>query len=178
MPRTGGFRKLRWADARRGKGKRGGLRVIYYWLLDDGQFWMFAVYDKDELENLTSDQEKSAEGCHWRGIETTRWEMKKRNLFAELMQGVNEMGEHREGKITLRQYEVEALPVPEVTAAEIVSLREKLHMSQPVFARKIRTSPDTLKNWEQSKSKPNAQAALLIKLVQRFPDMVERLNTV
>ena len=104
--------------------------------------------------------------------------MKKRDLFAELMQGVNEMGEHREGTITLRQYEVEAMPAPEVTAAEIVSLREKLHMSQPVFARQIRTSPDTLKNWEQSKSKPNAQAALLIKLVQRFPDMVDRLNAV
>ncbi len=59
MPRTGGFRKLRWADGRRGKGKRGGLRVIYYWLLGDGQFWMFAVYDKDELENLTADQEKA-----------------------------------------------------------------------------------------------------------------------
>jgi hypothetical protein len=59
MPRTGGFRKLRWADSRRGKGKRGGLRVIYYWLLGDGQFWMFAIYDKDELENLTADQEKA-----------------------------------------------------------------------------------------------------------------------
>jgi hypothetical protein len=58
MPRTGGFRKLRWSDGRRGKGKRGGLRVIYYWLLGDGQFWMFAIYDKDELENLTADQEK------------------------------------------------------------------------------------------------------------------------
>lgn len=58
MPRTGGFRKLRWSDVRRGKGKRGGLRVIYYWLLGDGQFWMFAIYDKDELENLTSDQER------------------------------------------------------------------------------------------------------------------------
>ncbi|TWH76888.1 hypothetical protein LX59_00933 [Azomonas agilis] len=58
MPRTGGFRKLRWADGRRGKGKRGGLRVIYYWLLGDGQFWMFAIYDKNELENLTSEQEK------------------------------------------------------------------------------------------------------------------------
>ena len=104
--------------------------------------------------------------------------MKKRDLFAELMQGVNEMGEHREGKITLRQYEVEAMPAPEVTAAEIISLRERLHMSQPVFARQIRTSPNTLKNWEQSKSKPNAQAALLIKLVQRFPDMVDRLNAV
>lgn len=59
MPRTGGFRKLRWQDARRGQGRRGGLRVIYYWLLDDGQFWMFAIYDKDELENLTADQEKA-----------------------------------------------------------------------------------------------------------------------
>ncbi|MET1076673.1 MAG: toxin [Pseudomonas sp.] len=59
VPRTGGFRKLRWADNRRGKGKRGGLRVIYYWLLGDGQFWMFAIYDKDELENLTADQEKA-----------------------------------------------------------------------------------------------------------------------
>jgi len=58
MPRTGGFRKLRWADERRGKGKRGGLRVIYYWLMGNGQFWMFAIYDKDELENLTPEQEK------------------------------------------------------------------------------------------------------------------------
>lgn len=30
MPGTGFFRKARWKDARRGKGKRGGLRVIYY----------------------------------------------------------------------------------------------------------------------------------------------------
>ena len=59
MPRTGGFRKLRWFDERRGKGKRGGLRVIYYWLRRDLQFWMFAIYDKDELENLTSEQEKT-----------------------------------------------------------------------------------------------------------------------
>lgn len=58
MPRTGGFRKLRWNDNRRNKGKRGGLRVIYYWLSANGQFWMFSIYDKDELENLTSDQEK------------------------------------------------------------------------------------------------------------------------
>lgn len=37
---------------------------------------------------------------------------------------------------------------------------------------------DALKNWEQSKSKPDAQATLLIKLVQRFPDMVEQFNAV
>src|SRR5579862_1349802 len=35
MPGTGGFRKLRWPDARRGKGRRGGLRVIYYHFSSD-----------------------------------------------------------------------------------------------------------------------------------------------
>ncbi len=104
--------------------------------------------------------------------------MKKRDLFAELMQGVGEMAAHREGKITLRQHEVDDLPAPEVSAKEIVDLRKKLNMSQAVFARRIRTKPATLRNWEQAKAKPNAQAALLIKLVEKFPDMAERLKAV
>jgi hypothetical protein len=37
MPGTGGFRKMRWADARRGKGRRGGLRIIYYHFSSDRQ---------------------------------------------------------------------------------------------------------------------------------------------
>lgn len=53
---TGGLRKLRQADARRGKGKRGGLRVIYYWWLAGAQFWLFTLYDKDEAANLTPRQ--------------------------------------------------------------------------------------------------------------------------
>jgi len=47
---TGGLRKLRQADANRGKGKRGGLRVIYFWWESKRQFWLCALYDKDELE--------------------------------------------------------------------------------------------------------------------------------
>ncbi|WP_447651630.1 helix-turn-helix domain-containing protein [Pseudomonas abietaniphila] len=103
---------------------------------------------------------------------------KKRDLFAEMMQGIEEMAAHREGKITLRSDTYERKPAPDVSAQEIVALRERLHMSQNVFARRIRTSASTLRNWEQEKSKPNAQAALLIKLVEKFPDMVERLNAV
>lgn len=55
---TGGLRKLRQADPRRGKGKRGGLRVIYYWWLGGAQFWLFTVYDKDEADDLTPEQRK------------------------------------------------------------------------------------------------------------------------
>lgn len=42
---TGGLRKLRFADVRRGKGKRGGLRVIYYWWSGGPEFWLFTVYN-------------------------------------------------------------------------------------------------------------------------------------
>ena len=59
MPDTGGLRKLRFADARRGKGKRGGLRVIYYWWVPGLQFWLFTVYDKDEMPDLTPQQRKA-----------------------------------------------------------------------------------------------------------------------
>lgn len=55
---TGGLRKIRHADERRGKGKRGGLRVIYFWKSLDDQFWLFTVYDKDEEDDLTADQRK------------------------------------------------------------------------------------------------------------------------
>ena len=59
MPDTGGLRKLRFADTRRGKGKRGGLRVIYYWWDVGFQFWLFTLYDKDEASDLTSQQRKT-----------------------------------------------------------------------------------------------------------------------
>ncbi len=55
---TGGLRKLRQPDPRRGKGKRGGLRVIYYWWLGGEQFWLFTVYDKDQADDLTPEQRK------------------------------------------------------------------------------------------------------------------------
>lgn len=59
MPDTGGLRKLRFADARRGKGKRGGLRVIYYWWFEGLQFWLFTLYDKDEMADLTPQQRRA-----------------------------------------------------------------------------------------------------------------------
>ena len=55
---AGGLRKLRRPDPRRGKGKRGGLRVIYYWWLGGDQFWLFTIYDKDEADDLTAEQRK------------------------------------------------------------------------------------------------------------------------
>ncbi|MCL1962508.1 MAG: hypothetical protein FWG56_12235 [Desulfovibrionaceae bacterium] len=102
----------------------------------------------------------------------------KRNLFAELMEGVDALAAAREGKITLRTTRVKATQAPMVTAGELLGLRERLNLSRPVFASYLRTNPRTLENWEQGRAKPNAQAALLIRLVEKFPDTVERLAAV
>jgi hypothetical protein len=59
MEGTGGLRKLRQPDPRRGKGKRGGLRVIYYWWLGGDQFWLFTLFDKDQADDLKPEQRKT-----------------------------------------------------------------------------------------------------------------------
>ena len=53
---AGGIRKLRWKDSRRSKGKRGGLRVIYYCFLSDEEIWLLTLYDKDEAADLKKDE--------------------------------------------------------------------------------------------------------------------------
>lgn len=51
---SGGLRKVRWKlDA---SGKSGGIRVIYYWVVNDDQLRMLYVYPKGKQENLTSEQ--------------------------------------------------------------------------------------------------------------------------
>jgi hypothetical protein len=55
---TGGLRKVHFADSRRGKGKRGGLRVIYHWWMPGCQFWLFTLYGEGEVSDLTAEQRK------------------------------------------------------------------------------------------------------------------------
>jgi len=51
---SGGLRKLRWGV--RGRGKRGGVRVIYYWHLGEELLYMLLVYAKSEQDDLTPPQ--------------------------------------------------------------------------------------------------------------------------
>lgn len=51
IPGSGGLRKLRWGAS--GRGKRGGLRLIYYWAPREQAFYMLYVYAKNEQSDLT-----------------------------------------------------------------------------------------------------------------------------
>jgi hypothetical protein len=75
VPGAGGIRKLRWKDPRRGKGKRGGLRVIYYCFLSEREIWLLTLFDKDEAADLTKDEREQLR----RALEAERTARKARN---------------------------------------------------------------------------------------------------
>ena len=58
MPGCGGLRKLRFADPKRGKGKRGGVRVIYLHIPEAERIDLLAIYGKDEKDDLTAGEKK------------------------------------------------------------------------------------------------------------------------
>ena len=50
VPGSGGVRKIRWAMS--GKGKSGGVRIIYYFKPNDNEIWLLTIYSKNEVENI------------------------------------------------------------------------------------------------------------------------------
>jgi len=52
IPGSGGLRKLRWGIS--GRGKRGGLRVIYYVRTKQDEIWLLTLYPKNVAENIPS----------------------------------------------------------------------------------------------------------------------------
>jgi len=101
-----------------------------------------------------------------------------RSLFAEVAEGMTALADTRLGKRTLRTHTVEFKPAPALTPRDLRRIRSNLKISRAIFAAFLRTNVRTLENWEQGRATPNAQAVLLIRLVKRFPDTVERLAVI
>jgi len=125
----------------------------------------------DREENSVSEKTKKT------GRSRATSKSEKRSLFRELSSGVEAMRLHREGRLTLRTHQVEPIALPPVNPQLVRETREALHMSRQVFALKLGVNPRTLERWEQGRSRPNEQAAALIWLVRRYPDTLERLES-
>ena len=101
----------------------------------------------------------------------------KRDIFAELMEGVEAMKAHREGKITLRTHKVEVSKAEKSPDAKFfVAAREKFNVSRAVWADMLRVSPRTVEKWEQG-GQVSPLAATFVELVAQYPDTIERLQT-
>ena len=96
-------------------------------------------------------------------------------LFDELMEGLEAYKSNLEGKITLKTTVVEVPDPIVITPEEVKAIRQKLNLSQAVFARKLHTSVRTYQGWEQGRTKPNPQAVLLLKMVEKSPQTFEQI---
>lgn len=107
----------------------------------------------------------------------TKKKKKKRDVFAEVMEGVDAMKQHREGKLTLRTHKLPPHEIEEAPGAEyFVAVREKFNVSRAVWANMLHVSPRTVEKWEQG-GQASPMAATFIKLVSQYPDTIERLQT-
>ena len=102
--------------------------------------------------------------------------MTERDIFSELMTGMQELKDHQDGKITLKTYKVSKREPVTIAPQELRNVREKLNLSQAVFAHYLHTGETTYQNWEQGRAKPNAQAVLLIRMVQQKPEIQQALS--
>ncbi len=103
---------------------------------------------------------------------------RKRNIFEEIMDGVDAIRQHRENSISLTTYMIEEkTPLLPIDAETIMATRKKLNLSINIFAQHLRVTSCTLKKWEQGETQPNPQAAALILMANKFPDTLNRLSS-
>ncbi|MEX0619072.1 MAG: type II toxin-antitoxin system MqsA family antitoxin [Pseudohongiellaceae bacterium] len=100
--------------------------------------------------------------------------MAKRDLFTELKEGFDALGKAREGKITLKTHDVQRKAKVALSGKKVLSIRKRLNMSQAVFASALGIEKRTLERWEQGQGVQGAPA-MLIKLVEKYPDTLDRV---
>jgi putative transcriptional regulator len=117
------------------------------------------------------------------------WE-KKRDLNAELLQGINELkrGEwarktelipQQDGSIrrviTRRDGTIEKEEIISAEKAQVVAARAATGLSQAAFAKLLGVSVRTLQEWEQGRKAPSGAAATLLKVAARHPEVLQEL---
>ena len=162
IPETGGVRKVRWS--RQGSGKRGGVRVIYFYYRADVPLYLLMVSEGPARGSVAGRETggAGAGGEDQAGAAPVRREGVMNKFSKELIESMTEACEHAEGKPG--RVRVHVVDVPDVRA-----IRRRLRMSQMEFARTYRIPLATIKNWEQGRRQPDAPAAAYLQVIARKP---------
>jgi DNA-binding transcriptional regulator YiaG len=178
------LRKLRFTDRSRGKGKRGGLRIIYMLTPEVSRVDLITVYGKDEKDDLTKDE--LAAWCrlarvlrahlmsqHHQEAQSMAEPIDHESLsvFEQVKQGLEQSIAHSRGQLTLRTTR-RPPPPPPLSARRVTKLRKKLGMSQAVFAAMLNVSPKLVQGWEQGLRKPDRAALRLLQIVGQHPKLM------
>jgi putative transcriptional regulator len=104
--------------------------------------------------------------------------MKNNNLFEGLKNSLNKALEHSKGKIDLRSTEIVIEEPPRIRPKKVSEIRNKLMISQAAFAKIIGVSKKTIEAWESGKNTPNGPSRLILSLLDKDPDFIEKYGLV
>lgn len=99
--------------------------------------------------------------------------MKKKTFKSDAFAAIHASAKalHKVGaidKATMRDFDVRSLSAaPEFTANQIQKLRQRHHVSQPIFARYLNTSESTVEKWESGAKRPSGMALKLLAIIQK-----------
>ena len=95
--------------------------------------------------------------------------MGDRNLGEEILDGINEIKQFKNGKLALRAHELSEPSPPK-------DIRLKLKMSQSAFAGLMGVSVRTLQDWEQGRREPQGPAVALLRIAEQHPEVFNELH--
>jgi DNA-binding transcriptional regulator YiaG len=163
---TGGVRKVRFAA--QGKGKSGGVWVVYYFVPEGGPLYALLLYAKSEQADLSPGQRQvvAGEGCEG----CSEGEVEAMSEFGEeLIEAVEQALAHARG---------ERLPgtvvhrVVVLDADEVRAIRTRTGLSRPKFAERFGLDVRALQDWEQGRRAPDRAARVLLLTIDRHPEAV------
>lgn len=104
----------------------------------------------------------------------------RRSIGRQIIEGLHEAIAYERGElhgasvrrvaVTARTATVE--PAPRYRGGRIAKLRDRLGLSQPVFAQVLNVSPETVRSWEQGKRSPEGAALRLLQVAERHPEVI------
>lgn len=95
--------------------------------------------------------------------------MSNRNIGAEILAGIHEIKEYKQGKVPLRNNELSEPSAPQI-------IRAKMKMSQVMFAGLLGVSIRTLQDWEQGRRNPQGPAVALLRIAEQHPEVFSELR--
>jgi len=90
--------------------------------------------------------------------------MSKRDIGQEILEGIQEIKDHKSGKLNLRVHELSKPALPQ-------EIRAKLNLSQAAFAGLMGVSLRTVQDWEQGRRKPSGPAEALLRIAEQKPEV-------
>lgn len=96
------------------------------------------------------------------------------NAFKSIQQGLNEAVEYQQGKINARKMNITIKPAESFSNEDIKQIRQKVGVSQSIFAASLSVSKKTIEAWESGRNIPSGPSRRLLELFRDNPAMIER----